>query len=92
MRYDRPRDAAGIDELADAEAGFRGVIGVTVRLRACRATSASTSRSGVPTPRKPPIMTLAPSGTSRAASSALIAERMLTVVLSCHPEPCPRPR
>src|SRR5437773_906204 len=41
---------------------------ITVRFPVPRRTSSSMTRSGVPTPMKPPIITLAPSGISDAAS------------------------
>ena len=43
-------------------------LAITVRPRFLWRTSSSTSRSGVPTPMKPPIITLAPSGMSSTAA------------------------
>src|SRR5271157_3742687 len=51
---------------------------IIVSLQALRSTRASTNRIGVPTPIKPPNITVAPSGIKRAASAAEIAPRMLT--------------
>jgi hypothetical protein len=50
---------------------------ITVRFLQPRATSASMSRWGAPTPMKPPIIRLAPSGMRRAASSTGIAVFMM---------------
>ena len=48
-------------------------LAMTVRSFAPRRTRASISRWGEPVPMKPPIRSLAPSGISAAAASAVIA-------------------
>ena len=82
VRGDHTGDAAGIDQPADTEARPRRVVGDHRQVARVRATSASSSRSGVPTPRKPPIITLAPSGTSLCCVLAFIADRMLTAAMN----------
>ena len=61
-------DQPGIDQLADAPPGSALSLAITVRLRLPWRTSSSIRRSGVPTPMKPPIMRVAPSGIIATAS------------------------
>ncbi len=60
--------------------GIAVSLAMTVRPRTPRATIASIRRFGVPTPMKPPMRTVAPSGIIAAATSARIAVFM--------PAPC----
>ena len=79
--HDHFCDAARRDQPPDPDARTGGVVGddagdrqdgaaaaMTVRSQAPRSINASMIRAGVPTPMNPPIMTLAPSGISAAAS------------------------